>query len=39
MFARRRLSTVLAIIHRTKEAKSMRRNENYGSITVGYRIK
>jgi lipid A 3-O-deacylase len=39
MFARRRFSLALGVIHRTKEAKHMRRKENYGSILLNYRIK
>jgi lipid A 3-O-deacylase len=38
MYASSRVSIVLAIIHRTKEARSMRRAENYGSIQVSYRF-
>jgi lipid A 3-O-deacylase len=38
MYASRRISTVLAIVHRTKEARQMRRAENYGSIQLSYRF-
>ena len=39
MYAARRTSAVLAIVHRTKEARHMRRAENYGSIQLSYRFK
>ncbi|MGB8192174.1 MAG: lipid A deacylase LpxR family protein [Chitinophagaceae bacterium] len=39
MYAKQRITIVLADVHRTKEAKQMRRKENYGSITLGYRLK
>ena len=38
MFASRPISAVLAIVHRTKEARTMRRAENYGSILLSYRF-
>lgn len=38
MYAIGRVSTALAIVHRTKEARSMRRSENYGSIQLSYRF-
>jgi lipid A 3-O-deacylase len=38
-YAQGRISIVVADVHRTKEAKSMRRKENYGSVQVSYRIK
>ena len=38
MYASRRISTVVAIVHRTKEARTMRRAENYGSILLSYRF-
>lgn len=38
MYAARRVSAALAIVHRTKEARSMRRAENFGSIQLGYRF-
>lgn len=38
-YARGRISAIIADVHRTKEAKSMRRAENYGSVQVAYRMK
>ena len=38
MYAARRVSAALGIVHRTKEARSMRRAENYGSIQLAYRF-
>lgn len=38
-WARGRYSAIIADVHRTKEAKSMRRKENYGSVQVSYRIR
>lgn len=38
-WAKDRFSVVVADVHRTKEAKSMRRKENYGSVQVSYRIR
>lgn len=38
MFAAHRYSAVLAVVHRTREASSMRRKENYGSVMFGYRF-
>lgn len=37
-YAQGRFSVVLADVHRSKEAKGMRRKENYGSVMVGYRL-
>lgn len=39
MYAKRRITIILADVHRTKEAKNMRRKENYGSITLAYRFR
>ena len=39
MYAARRVSAALAIVHRTKEGRTMRRAENYGSVQLGYRFK
>lgn len=38
MYAVRRVSAALAIVHRTKEGRTMRRAENYGSVQLGYRF-
>jgi len=38
MYAARRVSAALAIVHRTKEGRTMRRVENYGSVQLGYRF-
>lgn len=38
-YARGRISAIIADVHRTKEAKSMRRAENYGSVQISYRIR
>jgi lipid A 3-O-deacylase len=38
MYARHRFSVSLGVIHRTREAREMRRKENYGSVGVGYRF-
>jgi lipid A 3-O-deacylase len=37
-YAKGRFSVVVADVHRTREAKHMRRKENYGSIQVSYRL-
>lgn len=38
MYASHRISAALGIIHRTKEGRTMRRAENYGSIQLSYRF-
>lgn len=39
MIGLRRFSTVIALVHRTREARQMRRKENYGSIQLSYRFR
>ncbi|HEY0677101.1 MAG TPA: lipid A deacylase LpxR family protein [Chitinophagaceae bacterium] len=38
MFAQDRCSIIFAVVHRTREARGMRRKENYGSVQLAYRF-